>query len=175
MTATEAPSVADARLIIVAAMDRRGAIGRGNALPWHLPDDLRRFKARTLGHAVLMGRRTAESIGRALPGRVNLVLTRGGTAPYPGQIPLASLEGARARTAGEPLVVIGGAEVYALALPHADELWLTLVDTEVDQADAFFPAIESTVWREVSREAHPADERHAHAFEFVDYARPTRD
>lgn len=170
MTDTATSGVA-VPLIVVAAIDRRGAIGRGNALPWHLPDDLKRFKARTVGHSVLMGRRTAESIGRALPGRLNLVLTRGGVAPYPGQIPLASLEDARVHAAGEPLVVIGGAEVYALALPHAHELWLTLVDTEVEQADAFFPAIEFAAWREVSREAHSTDERHAHAFAFVDLVR----
>ena len=161
------------KLVVVAALDRNGAIGRGNALPWHLPDDLKRFKARTLGHAVLMGRRTAESIGRALPGRANLVLTRAAAAPYEGQVAVSSLDDALARAGDDPLLVIGGAEVYALALPRADALWLTRVDTEVDGADAWFPPVDGAVWREVSREAHPADERHAHDFAFVDYERLT--
>ena len=98
-------------LVLIAAHDRRQAIGRGNALPWHLPDDLKRFKALTLGKPVLMGRRTAESIGRALPGRPNLVLTRGGRAPYEGQVPVASLDEAMARAAAPELVVIGGGEL----------------------------------------------------------------
>ncbi len=170
-----APAASPPRLVVIAALDRAGAIGRGNALPWHLPDDLKRFKARTLGHAVLMGRRTAESIGRALPGRINLVLTRGGRAPFDGQVAVASLDEARARVGEAPLVVIGGAEVYALALPHADALWLTRVDAEVAGADAFFPPLDPAHWREVAREPHPADARHAHAFEFVDYARIGRE
>ncbi len=161
------------KLILVAALDRAGAIGRGNALPWHLPDDLKRFKARTLGHAVLMGRKTAESIGRALPGRVNLVLTRGGRAPFDGQVAVGSLDEARARAGDAPLVVIGGAEVYALALPRADALWLTRVDVEVAGADAFFPSLDLAQWREVARQAQPADERHAHPLAFVDYVRAT--
>jgi len=158
-------------LVIVAAIDRNGAIGRGNALPWHLPDDLKRFKARTLGHPVLMGRRTAESIGRALPGRTNLVLTRGATAPFEGQVAVASLDEALSSAGGRPLVVIGGAEVYALALPRADALWLTRVDAAVEGADAHFPPLDPGAWREVSREAHAADERHAYAFTFIDYRR----
>lgn len=169
MSAVPAPT--PRRLIVVAALDRNRAIGRGNALPWHLPDDLKRFKARTQGRAVLMGRKTAESIGRALPGRLNLVLTRGGRAPFEGQIAVRSLDEARGRIGDAPLVVIGGADVYALALPHADALWLTRVDAEVEGADAFFPSFDAAQWREVAREPHPADERHAHAFEFVDYAR----
>jgi dihydrofolate reductase len=157
-----------AELVLIAAHDRRRAIGRGNALPWHLPDDLRRFKSLTLGKPVLMGRRTAESIGRALAGRPNLVLTRGGRAPYAGQAAVASLDEAIARAASPELVVIGGGELYALALPHAARLHLTEVDTEVEGADAWFPAVDSARWREVAREHHPADARHAHAFDFVD-------
>lgn len=168
---TAVKSAASPALILVAALDRNGAIGRGNTLPWHLPDDLKRFKARTLGHPVLMGRRTAESIGRALPGRTNLVLTRSAVAPYAGQVPVSSLHHALGQVGDQPLIVIGGAEVYALALPHADELWLTRVATEVDQADAFFPAIDPGSWRETARASHPADERHAHTFEYVDLVR----
>jgi dihydrofolate reductase len=158
-------------LVLIAALDRRGAIGRGNALPWHLPDDLKRFKALTLGHPVLMGRRTAESIGRALPGRPNLVLTRSGRAPYAGQHAVGSLDAARALAGASPLTVIGGGEVYALALPVAQRLHLTEVDVAIDGADAWFPAFDRAAWRERSREHHAADARHAHAFDFVDLVR----
>lgn len=158
-------------LVLIAALDRRGAIGRGNALPWHLPDDLRRFKALTLGHPVLMGRRTAESIGRPLPGRTNLVLTRTGRAPYAGQQAVDSLDAARAQAGAGPLVVIGGGEVYALALPLARRLHLTEVDVVIEGADAWFPAFDRAAWRERAREHHAADARHAHAFTFVDLER----
>jgi dihydrofolate reductase len=155
-----------APVVIVVAHDRRRAIGRGNALPWHLPDDLKRFKALTLGHAVLMGRKTAVSIGRALPGRDNLVLTRSGSAPFPGQTAVASLEEARARAVGA-LYVAGGAEVYALAVPVATRIELTVVDTEVADADAWFPELPEGSFIETARSSHPADARHAHAFDFV--------
>ncbi len=157
-----------AELVLIAAHDRRRAIGRGNALPWHLPDDLRRFKALTQGKPVLMGRRTAESIGRALPGRANLVLTRSGRAPFEGQVAVASLQEAVARTAAPELMVIGGGHLYALALAGAARLHLTQVDTEVEGADAWFPALDPSRWREVARERHAADPRHAFAFDFVD-------
>lgn len=153
-------------LKLVAARGRDGAIGRGNALPWRLPDDLAHFKRLTLGGALLMGRKTAESLGRALPGRRNLVLTRSGAVPFAGMQAVASLDEARAVAAGagEALWVIGGGEVYALALPEAAELHLTEVDDAVDGADAFFPAFDEAGWREAWREAHPADDRHARAF-----------
>ncbi|WP_240096235.1 dihydrofolate reductase [Thermomonas flagellata] len=162
------------RVSLIAALDRRSAIGRGNALPWHLPDDLKRFKALTFGKPVLMGRRTAESLGRALPGRRNLVLTRGGQVPFPGMQAVASLEEALALAAaaeGDELCVIGGGQVYALALPRATDLHLTHVDTRVDGADAFFPAFDPRAWDVVAQAAHPADAAHAFAFAFVDYRR----
>jgi dihydrofolate reductase len=158
---------------LIAALDRKLAIGKGNDLPWHLPDDLRRFKALTLGKPVFMGRRTAQSLGRALPGRRNLVLTRSGEAPFPGMEAVDSVDQALdlARDAGE-LCVIGGAQVFAMTLPLATRLHLTWVDGEVEGADVFFPAtLDLTQWRVVGRESHAADERHAFAFEFVDYAR----
>ena len=157
-------------LVLVAALDRAGAIGRGNALPWHLPDDLKRFKALTLGKPVLMGRKTAQSLGRALPGRLNLVLTRSGQVPFEGMQAVATLAQARAQAGDAELMVIGGGEVYALALPQAARLHLTHVDTTVEGADAFFPPLPAGGWHAVHRERHPADARHAHAFEFVDYA-----
>ncbi len=157
-------------LVLVAALDRAGAIGRGNALPWRLPDDLQRFKALTLGRPVLMGRKTAQSLGRALPGRLNLVLTRSGQVPFEGMHAVATLAQARQQAGDAELMVIGGGEIYALALPQAARLHLTHVDTAVDGADAFFPALPPGQWRVTAREPHAADARHAHAFEFVDYA-----
>src|SRR5688572_962123 len=128
-------------LVLLAALDRHHAIGRGNALPWHLPDDLRRFKALTLGKPVLMGRKTAESLGRALPKRHNLVLTRSGRVPFDGMQPVSSLDEALHIAAGEAreLCVIGGGDVFALALPMARRMYLTHVDIIVEGADAFFP------------------------------------
>ena len=156
-------------LSLIAAVDRRLAIGKGNALPWHLPADLKRFKALTLGKPVLMGRKTAESIGRALPGRRNLVLTRSGRVPFDGMEAVASVDAAIGLA--DEVCVIGGGEVYALALPMATHLFLTHVDTVVDGADAFFPAFDPADWRITAREGHPADAKHAFAFEFVDYVR----
>jgi dihydrofolate reductase len=160
---------------LVAALDRNRAIGRDNAMPWHLPDDFRHFKARTLGKPILMGRKTAESLGRALPGRRNLVLTRSGRVPFDGMEAMASIDAALHAAANDgagELCVIGGAQVYALALPLATALHLTRVDTMVEGADAFFPAFDHDAWRVVSRERHAKDDRHAFDFEFIEYRYP---
>jgi len=157
---------------LIAALDRHRAIGRGNALPWHLPDDLRRFKALTLGKPVLMGNKTATSLGRALPGRRNLVLTRSGQVPFADMQAVASLEAALAAAGDAPEVcVIGGAQVYALALPLAQRLYLTHVETGVEHADTWFPVVDLTGWKEVARSTHAADARHRFAFSFIDYHR----
>jgi dihydrofolate reductase len=162
------------RLVLIAALDRKHAIGRDNALPWRLSDDLKRFKALTLGKPLLMGRKTAQSLGRALPGRRNLVLTRSGEVPFEGMEAVGSteqaLERAQADGAAE-LCVIGGGEIYTLCLPSASRMHLTRVDTEVEGADAFFPRFDSSEWRVESRESHEADARNEFAFEFIDYAR----
>jgi len=159
-------------LALLAALDRARAIGKDGDLPWHLPDDLKRFKALTLGKPVLMGRRTAESLKRALPGRRNLVLTRSGRVPHAGMEAFASLREALDAVADAPEVcVIGGGEVFAETLPLAERLHLTWVETVVDGADAFFPEVDWGEWREVAREKHAVDARHAFAFEFVDYLR----
>lgn len=161
-------------LVLVVAFDRNRAIGRQNALPWHLPDDLGRFKALTMGKPLLMGRKTAESLRRALPGRLNLVMTRGAQAPFHGMRAVASLDDAlriaSAEGAGE-LCVIGGAQIYALALPRAVKLHVTHVDTVVEGADAFFPPYDVARWQPLVREHHATDARHAFAFEFVEYVR----
>ena len=162
------------RLVLIAALDRHHAIGRDNDLPWRLPDDLKRFKALTLGKPVLMGRKTAESLGRALPGRLNLVLTRSGRVPFDGMQAVVSVEEAiriATEQGSDELCVIGGGEVYALTLDRADVLHLTEVDTVVDGAHAFFPAFDGSRWRQVARESHPADARHAFGFDFVEYRR----
>ena len=159
-------------LVLVAALDRGYAIGRDNALPWHLSADLKRFKALTLGKPVVMGRRTAESLGRALPGRRNLVLTRSGQAPFDGMEAFATLAQALDAVAGTPeACVIGGGAVFAETLPLAAKLHLTWVDTRVEGADAWFPRFDPRQWREAAREAHPADARNDHAYTFVDYVR----
>lgn len=167
-------AVIDGELVLIAALDRRHAIGKGNTLPWHLPDDLKRFKALTQGKPLLMGRKTAQSLGRALPGRRNLVLTRSGHVPFAGMEAVASLDDAMAMTrsdGADELCVIGGGEIYALCLPQATRMYLTHVETTVDGADAFFPRFDAAQWRVTQRQSHVADATHAHAFEFVDYLR----
>jgi dihydrofolate reductase len=158
-------------LILVAALDEARAIGKGNAMPWHLPADLKRFKQLTLGHSILMGGNTARSLGRALPGRRNLVLTRAARAPFEDMEAVASINDAIQLAGNEDLMVIGGGEVYTLALAQATGLRLTHVHTRIDGADAFFPAWSREDWQEHSRETHAADDRHAFAFDFVDYRR----
>ncbi|AVQ06021.1 TPA: dihydrofolate reductase [Xanthomonas vasicola pv. zeae] len=162
------------KIILIVAFDRNNAIGRDNDLPWKLPDDLKRFKALTLGKPILMGRKTAQSLGRALPGRLNLVLTRSGQVPFDGMQAVASVEQAIERAVqdgAQELCVIGGGEVYRLTMECADLLAVTEVDTAVDDADTHFPPIDPAVWSPVKRELHAADDRHAYAFSFVDYAR----
>ncbi len=156
-------------LSLIAALDRNYAIGRGGVMPWHLPDDLKRFKQLTLGKPVLMGRKTALAIGKPLPGRRNLVLTRGASAPFAGQEIVASIEAAVEMAQGAELAVIGGGEVYALALPAATHLHLTWIDTVAENPDAYFPRFEMREWIETQRIAHGADARHEYPFTFVDY------
>ena len=127
------------QIAIIAALDRTGAIGRDNDLPWRLPDDLKRFKALTTGHTVLMGRKTAESLGRALPNRRNLVLTRSGRVPFDGMQAVASPDEALSLLdADDTLMVIGGAEIYALARPVATRIELTRIHLSPD-GDTHFP------------------------------------
>jgi len=154
-------------LSLIVARARNGVIGRDNTLPWRLPQDLRRFRALTLGKAILMGRRTFESIGRALPGRTNLVLTRDRQWRAPGVIVVHSVEEALAQAASSAeLVVIGGAEIFRLLLPLARRIYLTDVHADVP-GDTFFPDFDQTQWTDVERRRQPADEQHAHALSFV--------
>lgn len=161
------------RISLIAALDRNRAIGRGNAMPWHLPDDFRHFKALTLGKPILMGRKTAESLGRALPGRTNLVLTRSGRVPFEGMRAVASIDQAKRIASDEgagELCVIGGGEIYRLMIGLASDLHLTCVGAEVE-ADTHFPEVDPAVWREVESRPHAIDERHALPFRFAHYVR----
>lgn len=163
------------RLSLIAALDRNRGIGRDNAMPWHLPDDFKHFKALTLGKPILMGRKTAQSLGRALPGRSNLVLTRSGQVPFAGMRAVASVQEAEAIAIDEgadELCVIGGGEIYRLLIERASDLYLTWVDARIE-ADTHFPEVDPLLWQEVDSQPHAADERHAHAFRFVHYLRRT--
>jgi dihydrofolate reductase len=155
------------KLSLIAALADNRVIGRGGGLPWHLPDDLRRFKSLTMGRPILMGRRTFDSIGRALPGRRNLVLTRHPDTLPAGVEAVASLPSALAMCAdAEELCVIGGAELYRLALPLATRLELTQVHATID-GDVLFPDYDSAQWRELERREHAADERHRWPMTFL--------
>ncbi|WP_421570446.1 dihydrofolate reductase [Stenotrophomonas sp. PD6] len=161
------------KLSLIAALDQEHGIGHDNQLPWQLPDDLKRFKALTIGKPILMGRKTAQSLGRALPGRPNLVLTRSGQVPFEGMQAVASIDEAlqfAAAAGANELCVIGGGEIYRLAMAQATDLHLTWVETSVE-ADTHFPPVDPQQWLETTREHHPADARHAFAFDFVDYVR----
>ena len=161
------------KLALIAAVAENGAIGKDNQLLWHLPADLQHFKRLTTGHTVVMGRKTFESIGKPLPNRTNVVVTRQPDYRAEGCKVVHSLEEAineQQSTMHEQLFIIGGAELYEQALPLADKLYLTEVKASPD-GDVFFPTINLMDWDELSRLPYPADERHAHAFEFVELER----
>ena len=152
----------------VVAVAENDVIGRANQLPWRLPADLRHFRTLTLGHHILMGRKTYESIGKALPGRTNWVLSRSADfAPADCNV-VRTLQEAQGGASGESsLMVIGGAEVYRLCLPLAVRIHLTLVHTEIADGDTFFSAWREPAWAEVARERHEADEKNAYAYSFI--------
>lgn len=151
---------------LVVAAANNGVIGRAGGLPWRLPADLAHFKATTMGHHVIVGRKTWESIGRALPGRTWIVVTRDPAYRAEGAIVVGTLQAAldHARAAGEDEAMIaGGGELYRHALPLADRIWLTRIDAEVD-GDVTFPSLPKHEWLQLEHQAHPADERHAFGF-----------
>jgi dihydrofolate reductase len=157
--------------VALVAMADNGVIGRDNALPWHLPDDLKRFKSLTMGHALLMGRRTYESIGRALPGRRNLVLTRNPCWRAAGCERVDSPQAALAAVGTEQILyVIGGAEVFTACWAIVGRLEMTEVHAQV-AGDVVLRGFDRAEWREVARIEHPADARHAHPFSFVTLVR----
>ena len=164
-------------LAVIVAAAENGVIGRNNALPWHLPQDLQYFKRVTMGKPIVMGRKTFESIGRPLPGRTNIVITRNPDFQSAGVRVVASLDEAL-RLAGEvalidgagELVVIGGAEIYRAAIPRADRLYITEVHASI-AGDAFLPDIDWGQWREVKRQRHGAEGPNPYDYSFVVYER----
>jgi dihydrofolate reductase len=159
------------RITLIAAVARNGVIGRNGAIPWRIPGDLPRFKRITMGHPVIMGRRTWESLGRPLPGRRNIVISRTpGFTPAGAEV-FESLEGALAACADSPEVfVIGGTEAYREALAVADRLLLTEIDADIE-GDAYFPPFDRSAWRETAREAHAAGDGSPYAYAYVTYER----
>ena len=159
------------RVTLVAALGRNGVIGLDNRMPWHITEDLKRFKGLTMGHPVVMGRKTFESIGKPLPGRKNIVITHSCELSAPGCRVVHSMEEALAAADGAADVfVIGGAEIYGLALPLADRLELTDVDVAID-GDTYFPEFERSAWREVSRESRSTESPERLRYDFVTYER----
>lgn len=155
---------------IVVALDKNRGIGLKNGLPWTLPADLRHFKEVTMGHPIIMGRKTHESIGRALPGRKNIIITRNEGYVAEGCEVVHSLEEAIALAGAGEVCIIGGGEIFVMALPMAQKLYVTEVD-HVFSADVYFPEINPDEWKVVSRDSHKADEKNPHDYAFVVYER----
>ncbi|HEY0683199.1 MAG TPA: type 3 dihydrofolate reductase [Steroidobacter sp.] len=153
-------------LSIIVAVADNGVMGSNNQLPWRLPDDLKHFKALSLGKPLVMGRKTFDSIGRPLPGRLNIVISRQPGLDIPGCRVVTSIDDALAAAQPAPeVVIVGGAEIYRQVLPRVQVIHLTRVHANVE-GDVLFPELQEHEWREVAKEYHPADERHAHAFTF---------
>jgi dihydrofolate reductase len=146
----------NADLTIVVATDRNNGIGINNTLPWRLPEDLAHFKRTTSGHPILMGRKTFDSIGRPLPNRRNIVITRNGEWQHAGVESAASLHDAAQLVGAAPAFIIGGAQIYAEALPLVKRLIITRID-QVFDCDAFFPAIDAAQWQETARDTHRSE------------------
>lgn len=167
------------RLSLIVAAAENGVIGRGNQLPWHLPADLKHFRSLTLGKPIIMGRRTFDSIGKPLPGRLNIVISRQAGLELAGLSVAGTLQEAlRVARAGaaaegvEEILVIGGAEIYRQTLPLADRIYITKVHAEVS-GDTRFPAVDWDQWREIEREFHAADDSGQPDYSFVVYDRAT--
>ncbi len=152
----------------IVAIDENGAIGRQGDLLCHLPADMRHFKDITMGHSIVMGRKTFESFPRRpLPGRQNIVITRNPGFQYPGVTVVHSLDEALQAAQTDTAFIIGGAQVYEMALPQVDVLHLTLIHARWASADVFFPALDMSQWREGAREHHASDHRNAYEFDFI--------
>ncbi|MFM2386867.1 MAG: hypothetical protein RL660_1624 [Bacteroidota bacterium] len=157
---------------IIVAAAKNNAIGKNNKLPWHLRGDLQYFKKLTTNHCIIMGRNTYESIGKPLPNRVNIVLSSDKNYSLPGAVVRHTLQDALDYCTlwkQQEVFVIGGAKVYESAMPQANKLYLTRVETEVADADAFFPALDNKRWALTSAERHPEDEQNDHDYIFEQY------
>ena len=157
---------------IIAAIAEHNALGKNNQLIWHLPADLKRFKKTTLNHVVIMGRKTFESLGKPLPNRTNILITRDKNYKVEGCVVVNSLKEAleTATKEDENPFILGGAEIYKQALPFTDKLDVTFVHHQFD-ADVFFPEIDKTIWKETSREDLKADEKNKYDYSFVTFER----
>jgi dihydrofolate reductase len=154
-------------ITLIVAMAENRVIGANNAMPWHLPDDLRRFRALTLGHPILMGRKTHEAIGRPLPGRRNLVMTRNRGQDLPGCEIVSSIEEAAGICQTSPsLFVIGGAELYRLFLPVSNRIELTIIHRDFD-GDTYFPEFATADWVEVARDDRPLDSNLGFSWSYI--------
>jgi dihydrofolate reductase len=155
------------KISIVVAMDTNGVIGRDNGLPWHLPADLRHFKETTMGKPILMGRKTYESIGRPLPGRTNIVITRDTGYRAEGCVVVHSIDAALEVAAEQDeMMVIGGADFYRQVMPQTDTIYLTRIHESFD-GDTFFPELNAADWQEVERSDHAADDKNPHDYSFI--------
>lgn len=160
-----------ARVSLIAALAENRVIGRNNTLPWRLPADLKRFRKLTTGHPVILGRKNYESIGRPLPERTNIVVTRDRDYRAPGCVVVDSLDAAYTAAGNvDEIFIIGGAELYAQTLARADRLYLTLVHAAVP-GDTYFPKFDLGDWIETARERHEPDASHVYAYSFVTYER----
>ncbi len=160
-------------IALIAAISQNRVLGKDNELVWHLPKDMRFFKTKTMGYPVVMGRKTFESFGSALPGRTNIIVTRNPGYRAEDAITVTSLEAGLAEAAryhADTIFVAGGAEIYRQALPLADTMYLTHIHAEVE-GDAFFPEFSESEWQVVAKESVPADEKHAYPFDFVTWKR----
>ena len=167
-TASQSEAAAGAAALeLVVAVAENDVIGRGNQLPWRLPADLRHFKSLTLGYPVLMGRKTYESIGKALVGRLNIVLSRSPEFSPGDCVVVKSLDDARVAAAQSTLMVIGGAEIYRQCLAVASRIYLTLVHTQIEDGDTIFTGWRGPEWLESSREHHAADDKNVYAYSFI--------
>lgn len=154
---------------MIAAAAENNALGKDNDLVWHLPDDFKRFKKLTTGHFIIMGRKTFESFPKLLPKRTHVIITRQKNYAPENCIVVHSLEDALiAAKEDEQPFIIGGGEIYKMALPHADKIELTRVHTEVE-ADTFFPEINKKNWKKTEEVFHEKDEKHAYAFSYITY------
>ena len=158
------------RLTLIAARARNGVIGRNNQMPWKIPGEQPYFKRMTMGHPIVMGRKTWESIGRPLPGRRNIVITRDRAYAALGADVVGSLEDALSLAGADEVFVIGGGQLYAEAMPRASRLLLTEIDADFD-GDTFMPPPDRAQWRETSREDHPPAGDRAFGYSFVVYER----
>ncbi len=161
-------------ITLIAAIGKNNELGKDNDLIWHLPNDLKRFKKVTAGHHVIMGRKTYESLGRPLPNRTNIIITRNSNYKADGCVVVHSLkEAIAAAQEDENPYILGGAEIYNQAIAIADYLDITHVDASLD-ADAFFPEIDENLWVTIAREDHQKDERHQYNYSFVTYKKVGR-